>query len=230
MKKQILIGMSVLSLCFSAFAGDAAVFVDGGFSKDGKVYVFGQYGKTDKRFEAYAELYTVRVAENDFIKGENFKTGPSAATVNKNGKDLYEQLCGKSYGTLKKYGLAPTSPDNVLYIRSDVQKKGTDEILFQDFEDGAVSYRVSLKPTVKKENGTVSSSFYIAVQKLDGNGTVTASYTVGSPKYWRKNVSGYCVDKIFKDAGGKSLVFVVEKTVEDATGKCIRYMVETITL
>ena len=36
MKKQILIGMSVLSLCFSAFAGDAAVFVDGDFHPNGE--------------------------------------------------------------------------------------------------------------------------------------------------------------------------------------------------
>ena len=46
----LIIGLSALS------AGDVATFVDKGFSEDGKYYVFGQYGKTDKKFQGWAEL------------------------------------------------------------------------------------------------------------------------------------------------------------------------------
>ena len=66
----------------SLYAGDAAVFQDIGFSDDGTTYIFGQYGKTDKNYEAWAEIYTVDVAKNDYVKGEVFTTEPSAETVN----------------------------------------------------------------------------------------------------------------------------------------------------
>ena len=56
------------------FAGDAAVFHDIGFSKDGKTYVFAQYGRTDRRYEAWAEIYTVDVAANDYVAGGVFRT------------------------------------------------------------------------------------------------------------------------------------------------------------
>ena len=35
-------------------AGDVASFVDKGFSEDGKYYVFGQYGRTDKKYQGWA--------------------------------------------------------------------------------------------------------------------------------------------------------------------------------
>ena len=56
MKKSVVcclflaLGLSVLS------AGDVATFVDKGFSEDGKYYVFGQYGKTDKKFQGWILL------------------------------------------------------------------------------------------------------------------------------------------------------------------------------
>ncbi len=57
MKKSVICGL-VLLLGFSALsAGDVASFVDKGFSEDGKYYVFGQYGKTDKKYQGYAEIY-----------------------------------------------------------------------------------------------------------------------------------------------------------------------------
>ena len=72
--KKIIAGGVIFALCLSfALAGDAAVFVDGGFSSDGSVYLFGQYGKTDKSFRGWAEIYTVDVAKNDFVKGGTYK-------------------------------------------------------------------------------------------------------------------------------------------------------------
>ena len=80
MKKSVVcclflaLGLSVLS------AGDVATFVDKGFSEDGKYYVFGQYGKTDKKFQGWAELYQVDIAANDYTDNGVFKTKPSAVT------------------------------------------------------------------------------------------------------------------------------------------------------
>ena len=75
MKKILVCAFSVFFAVCSSFAGDAASFDDIGFSEDGKYYLFGQYGKTDKTYEPWAEIYTVDVAANDFVKGEVFKSG-----------------------------------------------------------------------------------------------------------------------------------------------------------
>ncbi|MCR5288488.1 MAG: DUF2259 domain-containing protein [Treponema sp.] len=232
MKKLVIIGLSIFSICISAFAGDAAVFVDKGFSQDGSVYVFGEYGKTDYSFQSYAEIYTVNVAGNVFVPGEVYRTVPSAATSNTSGKEAFEQLLAKNYATLKKYGCVQNRPDNLLYSRPEDAESTGDAISFKDFlnEGSSISYHIALVPSIKGSGIQTSSSFYISLRKLDANGQTVGEYTVGSPQIQRKGVTGYCIDKIFRDASGRNLVFVIEKTVEDASGTCIRYMVETIRL
>ena len=120
MKKIIGMVLFLTGTIFSSFAGDAAVFVDGGFSKDGKVYVFGQYGKTDKTFEGWADIYAVDVKSNDYIDGEVFKIKPSAVTNNKTGKEVYDSLVAQSYYKLKKYNFDIVL-DITSYNKNDVQ-------------------------------------------------------------------------------------------------------------
>ena len=92
MKKSILCTL-VAFLCLSAlFAGDVATFVDKGFSEDGKYYIFGQYGKTDKKFESWAEIYQVDIEKNDWVDGGVFITPPSSVTADKSGVEVYEAL------------------------------------------------------------------------------------------------------------------------------------------
>ena len=69
MKKIIAGGIFLFIAAAVSFAGDAAVLVDSGFSADGAYYIFGQYGKTDKSFQGWAEIYTVDVAGNDYVDG-----------------------------------------------------------------------------------------------------------------------------------------------------------------
>ena len=49
--KRLFTTIAVLTVAVLAFAGDAAAFVAVGFSRDGKTYVFGQYGKTEGSFQ-----------------------------------------------------------------------------------------------------------------------------------------------------------------------------------
>ena len=72
MKKIIIFALGCALAGFAAFAGDVAVFEDIGFSKDGKTYFFGEYGKTDKKFIPYGEIYGVDVAKNEYIPGKVF--------------------------------------------------------------------------------------------------------------------------------------------------------------
>ncbi len=216
-----------------SFAGDAAAFVDIGISQDGKTYIFGEYGKTDKKFQGYAEIYTVDIEKNNFVRGGVFKTEPSASTAVKSGKDVFFELKEKSSWWLKKYNCRPVSEESVLYF-SDGLVSGDKEIVFKDTEGSTVEqsvfYHIRLVKNVEGKGADVSSSFFITLEKADENGHIMSRNIVGSPSIKRKNVTDYKIEKIFSDSRGRNLVFVVEKNVEDENGTSIRYMVETIHL
>lgn len=234
MKKLMVCGMLGIFAAFASFAGDSAVLVDNGFSADGNYYIFGQYGKIDKKFQGWAEIYTVDVLKNDYVDNEVYRVKPSAVTFDKTGKEVYESLAGKNYLSIKKYNCAQNSPEQILYIREEEKKAGTDEIEFKDFissvSDDQAYYKVVLVPTVYGEGINVKSSFYIDIEKLDSKGTVLASQKIGNPGITRKGVKNYKIERIVCDKTGKKLVFIVEKTMEDKTGINIRYMIETARL
>ncbi|WP_296320651.1 DUF2259 domain-containing protein [Treponema sp. UBA3813] len=233
MKKLLLSGMILLFAGLNVFAGDAAAFVDLGISKDGTTYAFAEYGKMDKTFQGYAEIYTVDIAKNDFVDGAVFKTNPSANTTSKSGKEIYDELLKKASWSLKKYDFKPAPVDNLLYVRDD-KKAGESEIVFKDFEGSTVEqsvfYHIQLVKTVEGSGDNLRSSFFITLEKKDGDGNVISRNIVGSPDIKRKKVTDYRIDRIFSDKTGRNLVFVVEKTLSDVNGSSIRYMVETIRL
>lgn len=227
-------GMLGIFAAFASFAGDSAVLVDNGFSADGNYYIFGQYGKIDKKFQGWAEIYTVDVLKNDYVDNEVYRVKPSAVTFDKTGKEVYESLAGKNYLSIKKYNCAQNAPEQILYIREEEKKAGTDEIEFKDFissvSDDQAYYKVVLVPMVSGEGINVKSSFYIDIEKLDSKGAVLASQRIGNPGITRKGVKNYKIERIVCDKTGKKLVFIVEKTMEDKTGINIRYMIETARL
>ena len=230
MKKSFVCTM-ILALGLSALsAGDVATFVDKGFSEDGKYYVFGQYGKTDKKFQGWAELYQVDISANDYTDNGVFKTKPSAVTADKNGRDVFEALEGKSYYYFKDLKCEVADIDQVLYILDDVNKSGTDEIVFKDFRSADLEkadvYNIKLYPTVNGKGKNARSSFYIMLEKRDAEGQLLLSRKIGSPNITRKGVTNYKIERIFCDKSGKNLIFVIEKMMEDDTGTSIRYMVE----
>ena len=233
MKKLLLSGIIFFAAAFLTFAGDAAAFVDLGLSNDGKTYVFAEYGKTDRNFQGYAEIYTVDIAKNDFIDGGVFRTSPSASTASKSGKKVYEELYSKASWYLKRYNLKPVDADNLLYVR-DESKTSDSEIVFKDFEgstaDKSIYYHIKLEKNVIGNGANLKSSFFIALEKQDENGHVISRNVVGSPDIKRKLVTDYTIDRIFSDKSGRNLVFVVEKKLTDSNGISIRYMVETIRL
>ena len=230
MKKSLVcVLVAALSLA-SVFAGDVASFVDLGFTDDGKYYVFGQYGKIDKKFQGWAEIYQVDIAANDYVDKGVFKTKPSAVTAEKSGREVYEALEAKSYYYMKDIKCTPANADHVLYILEDLNKKGTDEIKFTDFRGSDIekpdTYTINLVPTITGTGKNVKSSFYINVVKKDADGNVLMTKKVGTPSITRKGVSNYKIERIFCDKSERNLIFVIEKMFEDDSGISIRYMVE----
>ena len=224
----LIFGLSALS------AGDVATFVDKGFSEDGKYYVFGQYGVTDKKFQGWAELYQVDIAANDYTDNGVFRTKPSAVTADKNGREVFEALEGKSFYYFKDLKCETANLEHVLYILDDVNKTGTDEIVFKDFRsadlDNADVYHIRLYPTVNGSGKNARSSFYINLEKYDADGYVLSTQRIGSPSISRKGVTNYKIERIFRDECGKNLIFVIEKHYEDDAGLSVRYMVEAAKL
>jgi len=77
LKKIILTILIVFFICTSfLWAGDNAVFVDLGFSPDGRTYMFGQYGVLSPSLKPWAELYVIDMITNNFVQAE-----PSAREV-----------------------------------------------------------------------------------------------------------------------------------------------------
>lgn len=227
--KRLFTTIAVLMVAVCAFAGDAAAFVDLGFSRDGKTYVFGQYGKTDGNFHGYAEIYTVDVKQNDFVSKGVFKTTDKSG---KTGSVVFSNLKAKHKSFLDSYGLSPVNADSLLYMREDTSKGGTAEITFKDFESSTpvqeVVYTVRLVPLFEGSGANTKSSFYIVAEKKNLNGELLARFVAGNPGIQRAGVTGYAIDRIYTTPDEKGFVFVVEKRVEDATGISIRYMVETV--
>ncbi len=233
--KKFVLAASVFALA-SAFlsAGDVAVFVDGGFSSDGKSYVFGQYGKTDVKFQGWAELYQVDIKSNDYVDGGVFRIKPTAVTSDKSGKEVFEALEAKSYYYMKNLACEKADVEHVLYVLDNGQKSGSDEIVFKDFRSSSVdsqnSYHVQLVPTFSGNGKDIKSSFYIMLEKRNASGDVILRQKIGSPQIVRKGVSGYRIERIMSDRSEKKLIFVVEKMTEDDTGVSVRYMVEAAEL
>ncbi len=233
MKKINICLILTLTLSLSAFAGDAAVFKEIGFSKDSSVFIFGQYGKTDKNYEAWAEIYTVDLAKNEFVKNEVYKTLPSKDTASISGKKAFEALLENTEWKLAKYN-ASLEGQNLLYVCEDEKKDSTEEIVFKDYEASSaeeeIYWHVKLIPYVEGKEKNCRSSFFISLEKRDQKGNTLLKTSVGTPSYKRKGVSAYRISSIFTDKTSTGMVFVVEKTMQDANGISVRYMVETLKL
>ncbi len=234
MKKLILFMTLSFAAVLYGFAGDVAQYKDLGFSGDGARFVFAQYGVTDKTFQAWAEIYTVDIASNTFVKSAVFSVNPSNATSGKSGISVFNELYEKNKTVLSKYTEKPVSIDKVLFIRGNEAKKSDEIITFKDYEkiisEEDVYY--SVQRVMYKEGSGVNtmSSFYIVLEKKDAENKVLQRQVIGTPDYKRKGVTDYTIEKIWTDEKGKNIVILVEKKVVDANGTSIRYMIEAAPL
>ncbi len=207
------------------FAGDVAHFVSLGFSPDGTRFCFGQYGRTDGDFQAYAEIYGVDVGRNRYLEGGVFKTEPSRSTAGQDAKGVFLALQNQAAAFIRSSGIDSSAQGRPLFVQSD-DDAGISSVTLRDFETGA-SYVVNLHTLTQGSGATVKSSFYLQVERaLPGAATVTK--TVGLPGFQRSPVKGYRIRRIITDSSGKSLVFIIEKIQHDRNGDSTRYMVETV--
>jgi len=235
MKRCILVVLSLCFICGALFAGDVAVFDDIGFSADGKTYLFGQYGTTDKTFRGYAEIYAVDIENNSFRTNGIYRTNATEATAGKSGASVYDELKKKNTTWLSSWKASPAEISEVLYIRPYNSKTSESEIVVRDFEHSTAAntmqYTFKLVPFIEGKGASLTSSFYITVEKKDGTGKLLNKIVAGSPDVKRRGISGYNIEKIVCDKTATKFVIIVEKiSEEENAAPSVRYMVETFVL
>lgn len=214
----------------SVFAGDSASFVDLGFSADGTVYMFAQYGIETESRKPWAELFTVDVPKNAFVPGGVKKSvGSSPAEAGQDGSGTFHTLLADNGALAKKYKVDHTREGTPLYVAvENGGGKAGEPIEFRDFDSGS-SYKAALVSYVEGCGDSLQSSFFLTVERTAKDGKVK-KYTVGAPSRKRPGVSSYAVRRVIAAPKDGSLVFVIEMSKPVRKGVDIRYMVEAFRL
>ncbi len=214
----------------SVYAGDTASFVDLGFSADGSVYMFAQYGIETESRKPWAELFAVDVLRNAYLPGGVKKSrGSAPAEAGQDGSGTFHRLLADNAALARKYKVDHTREGTPLYLAvENGGGKSGEPVEFRDFDSGA-SYKTTLVSYVEGTGGNVSSSFFLTVERTAKDGTVK-KYTVGAPSRKRPGVSSYAIRRVVSAPKDGSLVFVIEMSKPAKKGADIRYMIEALRL
>ena len=221
--------------CAALYAGDSATYVDLGFSPDGRVYFFGQYGIQAETLQPWAELNGVNVIQNNFVAGGRLSyTHDSAITPGQDGSGALFQLISRNSALTGRYGLDFMRQGLSLYLdldgarADDSAASDSMAIAFRDFEQGS-SYAATLVSRVDSPSGGLQSSFYIDLEITSRDGT-KKTYMVGNPQVNRAQIASYRINRVMLSPRKDALVFVIEMKRLGSAGYDIRYMIETLGL
>jgi predicted secreted protein len=231
MNKRVFFLITALILAGSfLWAGDTAVFVDLGFSPDGRIYMFGQYGVQSGSLKPWADLYVVDVPANAFVPGGKISyIHDSPVIAGQDGSGALYRIVSRNTALADRYNINFLHQGQPLYVslENGIIPPGGESIEFRDFEKEA-SFRAVLRATVEGYGSSVKSSFYIALDRSDRNGAVK-SYVVGNPQIKRNNIVSYRIRKVMVAPRDGSIVFVIEMKKQNPDGSTdIHYMVETL--
>ncbi|MDR1470869.1 MAG: DUF2259 domain-containing protein [Spirochaetaceae bacterium] len=211
-----------------AFAGDVASFVDLGFSEDGRIFMFAQYGVSESSLKPWAEMRIIDVRSNEFIPNGRFNyTHTDRIAAGQDGSGALFRLIARNAQEIERYAIPFLYQGIPLYISLlDGHTPGGDSIDFRDFE-GGVTYTAKIVPYTEGYGETLRSSFFIELHGIDKKG-VSRTFTVGSPNVKRNGVLSYSIKKVLVAPNRLSMVFVIEMRVQNGNGPDIRYMVEIV--
>ncbi|MFP3043443.1 DUF2259 domain-containing protein [Treponema primitia] len=214
------------------WAGDNASFVDLGFSPDGRVYMFAQYGVESRTLRPWADLGVVDVPRNNFVSGGRVSyTHTDTVVPGQDGSGALFRLITQNSTLADRYGINFLRQGQPLFISLETSNgpgDGGETIEFRDFQAGS-SYKATLVPTLEGYGANLKSSFIINVEKTAKDGS-KRSYTVGTPQIKRPLISSYRVRKVMIAPQDGSLIFVIEMKKPGEEGFDLRYMVEALKL
>jgi predicted secreted protein len=232
LKKTVLILLFILLTCVSAlWAGDSAVFVDLGFSPDGRMYMFGQHGVLSPSLRPWADLYIVDVVSNTYAQnGRVSFTQDAPISAGQDGSGILHRLVSNNSSLTTRYRINFQNQGLPLYISRDENPPPRgDRIEFRrDYLSGE-RCTAQIFPTITGSGRNVRSQFYITLEIISPNGQIKR-YTVGTPNYVRQGIAQYNIKKVLIDANSSSIIFVIEMKRAADNGYDIRYMVEAVRL
>ncbi|MDR2802676.1 MAG: DUF2259 domain-containing protein [Treponema sp.] len=211
-------------------AGDVASFVDLGFSQNGKIYMFAQYGVNEHNLHPWSELYIVDVDQNEFVSGGRISyKHDTPVALGQDGSAALLRVVSRNSEIIQKYRANFMHQGIPLFISlEDVRTPDGHTIDFRDFERG-VFYSASLKSIVYGSGAGIRSSFYIIFESRARNG-VKKIYRVGNPDVKRAGVMTYSIKKAIVNPERSSIILVIEMTMKTNDGADIRYMIEALRL
>ena len=212
------------------WAGDSASFVDLGFSPDGSIYMFAQYGVKAGTLKPWADMFVVDVARNNFVSGGRISYAhDKAIEAGQDGAGALYRVITKNADFIERYGLTYPNQGQPLYIAlsGDPAYEGK-TVAFRDFTSG-VSYEADLVEKINGNGTHTKSSFYINLESIDNDGDAKR-YTIGTPQLERSLIYAYRIKKVLVAPSGNSLIFVIEMNLHGENGPDVRYMVEVLRL
>jgi predicted secreted protein len=229
-KKKAVFIILALILCASLWAGDTASFVDLGFSSDGGIYIFAQYGVESSTLHPWADMFVVDVPRNNFVSGGKISyVHDSPVIAGQDGSGALYRIIARNAALAERYGVSFLLQGQPLYIALESHSAAEGETIeFRDFEQGA-SYRASLVPYVEGSGPSLKSSFYISLERTARDGS-RKTYTVGNPQIKRPLIASYRIGKVVIAPRDGSLIFVIETRKPSGSNFEIRYMVEALRL
>jgi predicted secreted protein len=229
LSKKISIILIILLTCVSVlWAGDSAVFIDLGFSPDGRTYMFGQHGVLSPSLRPWAELYVVDMASNNFVpNGRHAVTHNSPIRAGQDGSGVFYQLLAANSNLTNRYRLNFQYQGQPLYISRNENPPANGEIIeSRDFNSG-IRYRAELVPIITGSGPNLRSQFYIILEFRMPNGE-RKDLTVGTPHHLRPRITQYNIKRVIVDSTGNSMIFVIEMKRLAENSHDIRYMVEAV--
>jgi len=226
-RKVIFALVMVLFLGLSGlWAGDTASFVDLGFSPDGKIYMFGQYGVQSGTLKPWADLFIVDVPQNNFVSGGRFSYIHDKPVVSgQDGSGAMHRLIAQNATMAQRYRVDYCFQGQPLFVSMDSAAPSS-SIEFRDFEKNAM-YRASLISYTENSGANLRSSFYINLERTARDGS-KKTYTVGTPQLKRPLIASYRIRKVMIAPYDGSMIFLIEMTRQDGTNVDIRYMIEAL--
>lgn len=224
----VLSGLLLIVNASVLWAGDSASFIDLGFSPDGSIYMFAQYGVKSGILKSWADLYIVDVERNDFVpEGRISYTHDNSIEAGQDGAGSLYRMIAKNAALIERYGVSYPNQGLPLYIalNGDPAYEGK-KIAFRDFISG-VSYQADLIETITGSGKNARSSFHIVLQSVDTDGEVK-NYKIGTPDLQRSSILSYRIKKVLVAPSGNSLVFVIEMKRYAENGPDVRYMIEAL--
>lgn len=228
-EKRLIAVVAVLLLPLVAVAaGDVAQFINLGFSPDSRIFMFAQHGITTESNNPYAEIYTVDVPDNVFVRsglaGEEYNASISPG---QDGSGALFTLLPEVRDTIERYQVDHLRQGRLVYlfVNGDEQPETLE---FRDFDTGD-RYTVTMTQNARGEGTAGSAAFHLDVSVAFADGT-TVELQVGRPSYYRDGVNRYRIKQIIVGPDETSMIAVIERISDTDSGQRIRYMVETAQL